>query len=91
MDGCDRGWHIAQAASRAGLAFPPLQSAMAAGHARFDAKLTENDRELRAAGHWGVPTMVFENEPFFGQDRFDILLWGLEQRGLASTSGSPRS
>jgi len=41
VDDGDKGWHIAQAASRAGLAFPPLQSAMAADHARFDAKLTE--------------------------------------------------
>ena len=34
------------------------------------------------AGHWGVPTMVFEGEPFFGQDRLDVLLWRLKQNGL---------
>jgi hypothetical protein len=27
--------------------------------------------------------MVFEGEPFFGQDRFDQLKWRLEQKGLA--------
>jgi 2-hydroxychromene-2-carboxylate isomerase len=42
----------------------------------------ENDRLLRAPGHWGVPTMVFEGELFFGQDRFDLLLWRMKQRGL---------
>jgi hypothetical protein len=26
--------------------------------------------------------MVFEGEPFFGQDRFDLLLWRMKQRGL---------
>ena len=27
--------------------------------------------------------MVFEGEPFFGQDRFDQLQWRMEQKGLA--------
>jgi 2-hydroxychromene-2-carboxylate isomerase len=26
--------------------------------------------------------MVFNNEPFFGQDRMDTLRWRLEQQGL---------
>jgi hypothetical protein len=26
--------------------------------------------------------MVFENEPFFGQDRFETLTWRMEQKGL---------
>jgi len=26
--------------------------------------------------------MVFEGEPFFGQDRFEMLQWRLEQNGL---------
>jgi len=30
-----------------------------------------------------VPTLVFDGEPFFGQDRFELLVWRLEQRGLA--------
>jgi hypothetical protein len=25
---------------------------------------------------------VFEGEPFFGQDRLDVLLWRLKQAGL---------
>ena len=35
-----------------------------------------------AAGHWGVPTMVFDGEPFFGQDRLDLLVWRMRQAGL---------
>ena len=26
--------------------------------------------------------MVFNSKPFFGQDRFDMLVWRLEQNGL---------
>ena len=33
--------------------------------------------------HWGVPTFAFENEPFFGQDRIDLLIWRMESKGLA--------
>jgi 2-hydroxychromene-2-carboxylate isomerase len=32
--------------------------------------------------HWGVPTFVFENEPFFGQDRIDLLIWRMQDKGL---------
>ena len=40
------------------------------------------DKMLEEAGHWGVPTMVFRGEPFFGQDRVDTLRWRLDQCGL---------
>jgi hypothetical protein len=26
--------------------------------------------------------MVFKGEPFFGQDRFDLLRWRMQQNGL---------
>jgi hypothetical protein len=26
--------------------------------------------------------MVFAGEPFFGQDRFEVLVWRMKQRGL---------
>jgi hypothetical protein len=37
---------------------------------------------VAASGHWGVPTFVFENEPFFGQDRIELLIWRMESKGL---------
>jgi len=40
----------------------------------------KGDRSLRAAGHRGVPAIVLEGEPFFGQDRFDVLMWRLSRR-----------
>jgi 2-hydroxychromene-2-carboxylate isomerase len=30
-----------------------------------------------------VPTFVFENEPFFGQDRIDLLIRRMQSKGLA--------
>lgn len=34
------------------------------------------------AGHWGVPLRALDGEPFYGQGRFDLLVWRLEQKGL---------
>jgi 2-hydroxychromene-2-carboxylate isomerase len=44
--------------------------------------IAENQAALEKAGHWGVPTMAFKGEPFFGQDRIDLLVWRLRQNGL---------
>ena len=48
----------------------------------------EVQKALEEAGHWGVPTLVFEGEPFFGQDRVDMAKWRLEQKGLAARLAS---
>jgi len=32
--------------------------------------------------HEGVPNFVFRNEPLFGQDRMEMLIWRLKQNGL---------
>jgi len=36
-------------------------------------EIEANQTALDAAGHWGVPTLVFNAEPFFGQDRIETL------------------
>jgi 2-hydroxychromene-2-carboxylate isomerase len=82
VTGWDQGTHLAEAAKRAGLDLSQLEAAINGDPDRYEAQLAENDRTLRKAGHWGVPTMVFEGEPFFGQDRFDMLIWRMQQRGL---------
>ena len=85
-DGNVTGWnsgdHLASAARRAGLDLASLDAAIVADPTHFDAGLAHNDALLHAAGHWGVPTMVFDGEVFFGQDRFDVLIWRLKQAGL---------
>lgn len=82
IDGWDQGSHLADATARAGLDLAELEAAVAADPAARDAQIEKNQLDLEAAGHWGVPTMVFEGEPFFGQDRIDLLVWRLEKNGL---------
>jgi 2-hydroxychromene-2-carboxylate isomerase len=82
VEGWHEGTHLADAARRAGLDLAAMDAAIVADPAKYDAVIEQNQRDLEAAGHWGVPTMVFEGEPFFGQDRIDLLLWRLQQHGL---------
>ena len=45
----------------------------------------EHDRiieEAEALGVFGVPTMVFNGELFWGGDRIDLLIWRMESKGL---------
>lgn len=72
------------AARAAGLDPDWLNSESDAQTARIDSQIIENEANQDAAGHWGVPLMVFEGEPFFGQDRIDALLWRMQQRGLTA-------
>jgi 2-hydroxychromene-2-carboxylate isomerase len=83
VDGWNEGTHLAEATARAGLDLAALDAVVVRDAAALDAAITKNQEDHLAAGHWGVPTMVFEGEPFFGQDRLDLLVWRLEQHGLA--------
>lgn len=76
------GTHLAEAAERAGFDLSELDAAIESEPDRFVIGIEENQKTLQAAGHWGVPTFVFEGEPFFGQDRIADLVWRLEQNGL---------
>ncbi len=79
VDNWHEGDHLAEAARRAGLDADALE---AAATEACDDALVANENALTAAGHWGVPTLVFDSEPFFGQDRLDLMLWRLQQSGL---------
>jgi 2-hydroxychromene-2-carboxylate isomerase len=87
-NGAVRGWndgtHLAAATERAGLDLAELDAAITApGEAeRLDAIIAGHQVQQREGGHYGVPLMVFEGEPFFGQDRFDQLVWRMHQKGL---------
>ena len=80
-DGWDQGDHLRDAVARAGLDLDELDAAIDGGDQL--AEVERNQEALAAAGHWGVPTMVLRDEPFFGQDRIDTLRWRLDQLGLA--------
>jgi 2-hydroxychromene-2-carboxylate isomerase len=76
------GEHLAGAAERAGLNLDELDAEALADAEALDAEIHANQVALEAAGHWGVPTLVFDGEPFFGQDRIEMALWRMQQKGL---------
>ncbi|WP_336986258.1 2-hydroxychromene-2-carboxylate isomerase [Altererythrobacter aquiaggeris] len=78
----DEGDHLAGAAARAGLDLAVLEAEAVNDAGGLDAEIAANQDALEAAGHWGVPTLVFEGEPFFGQDRIEMVLWRMNEHGL---------
>jgi 2-hydroxychromene-2-carboxylate isomerase len=85
--GGTEGWHadahLAAAAQAAGLDFAALQAEARDDAVALDAEIAANQAALEAAGHWGVPTLVFNGEPFFGQDRVDLAIARMRTAGLA--------
>lgn len=77
--GWDKGPHLRNAMSRAGLAVDKVLESTSWTSAKCD--LDANAQAMLTAGHWGVPLMVYEGEPFYGQDRFDQLLWRMKTAG----------
>ena len=82
VEGWNEGDHLAGAAERAGLDFAEIEAEAQGDAEALDAEMAENQKALESAGHWGVPTLVFEGEPFFGQDRIEMAKWRMEQKGL---------
>jgi 2-hydroxychromene-2-carboxylate isomerase len=85
-DGSVAGWHegnhLAKAAAAAGFDLAAMDAAIASDPDRYEKIISGNEQDHEKSGHWGVPTFVFENEPFFGQDRIDLLVWRMQSRGL---------
>jgi 2-hydroxychromene-2-carboxylate isomerase len=74
------GDHLSRAAASVDLNLQQMDSAIESGdHLQ---EIESNQAALEAAGGWGVPSMFFEGELFFGQDRIDTLCWRLDQHGL---------
>ena len=78
--GWDQGDRLAKAVAKAGLDLAELEAAIAENDPI--PVIEANQEALEAAGHWGVPTCVYEGEPFFGQDRIETLRWRLENAGV---------
>ena len=81
VDGWNTGDHIEKATERAGLTLSAIKQWVSDNAEQWPAQLAANNVALHEH-HWGVPTMVFNNEPFFGQDRIELLRWRLEKNGL---------
>lgn len=82
IDGWDQGDHLAEATKRAGLDLASLEEKADANAERYEENAFLNDEALIKIGHWGRPVMVFDGEPFWGQDRVEMFLWRLKQQGL---------
>ena len=80
------GAHLAEATGRAGLDLAEMEAAIVGNEDALEAEIAENQRAEEEAGHWGTPCLVFEGEPFFGQDRIDMAVWRMKQHGLAARS-----
>ena len=83
--GGTRDWHLGDhlknAAIRAGLDLESMDASIKdpTSHRK---EVEQNQVDLEAAGHWGVPTFEFNGEPFFGQDRVETLRWRFQKNGL---------
>jgi 2-hydroxychromene-2-carboxylate isomerase len=84
VDDWHLGDHLDQAAIRAGLDPDNLNQAVMDEAERLHRIIEDNQIAQRTGGHYGVPTIVLQGEPFFGQDRFDQFKWRLQQKGLAA-------
>lgn len=78
------GEHLALASEKAGLDLERLDKLVISEADRLESEIEGNQTDHESAGHWGVPTCAYRGEPFFGQDRLDVLLWRLKGDGLAS-------
>ncbi len=78
-------WHdgtvIAEAAEEAGLTLSALEAWARDNGAKVARTIEENETD-QLRHHWGVPLMTLDDEPFFGQDRLDALVWRMDQAGL---------
>ena len=84
VDGWHEGDHLARAFGEAGCDLAEMDAVQAADADRLDAVIKANEADQRGGGHYGVPLMVYEAEPFFGQDRYDQLVWRMRQKGMAA-------
>jgi 2-hydroxychromene-2-carboxylate isomerase len=87
VEGWNEGDHLARAADAAGFDLAAMDAAVTADPDRYEKVIASNEADHAASGHWGVPTFVFENEPFFGQDRIDLLIWRTQGKGLIRRAG----
>ena len=63
-----------------GLELAAMDAAITAADATHARTVEESQEALTDAGHWGMPTIVLDGEPFFGDARIDTLRRQLGQR-----------
>ncbi len=88
VENWDKEKNLIEAANRAGLELASLRQSIEGDEQSIDTEIAANQDALEKAGHWGVPTLVFDNEPFFGQDRIETALWRMRQKGLTTRASA---
>ncbi|MGE8142776.1 2-hydroxychromene-2-carboxylate isomerase [Novosphingobium sp. NPDC080210] len=81
-DNWHEGDHLARAFEQADCDLAEMDAVQEAEAERLDEVIKQNEADQRLGGHYGVPLMVYEGEPFFGQDRYDQLVWRMQQQGM---------
>lgn len=83
-DGSTDNWqdHVVEYMVLAGMDGEATDRDIAKNPDKYDAILDKNQVAHHDTGHGGVPNMAFRGEPFFGEDRFELLSYRLEQNGL---------
>lgn len=71
------GNHLTEAVSKAGLSLDALETWAGENSSLIEKTLSKNEED-QLVHHWGVPLMVLDGEPFFGQDRLATLQWRLD-------------
>lgn len=71
--------HLANAVQRAGLDIESMDRTISDDPEFYVRMIEQNHQDRKEVGHWGAPTMVYQGEPFFGQDRLDTLKWRISQ------------
>lgn len=69
---------LSEVAAQLGLDLAILDEWIAENKQKIAATLESNEAS-QLEYHWGVPLMVLDGEPFFGQDRLDSLVWRLNE------------
>jgi len=75
---------LRQVCERAGLDWDACRRAI--DSADYRERVEINTARLAALGHWGVPTLVFGGEAYWGQDRIEDLEAALRRAGLECTA-----
>lgn len=71
-----QGEVLAEAVAAEGFDLADLDARQREEATRLEAIISHNEAE-HARHHWGVPLMVWRGEPFYGQDRIELLKWRL--------------
>ncbi len=80
----DNYTHLRAAIDAAGIDANRLLEDVQENPDKYDQTAKDNSAKqiTNDSKHEGVPNFIFRNEPFFGQDRMDMLIWRLKQYGL---------